>query len=87
MNKNNKSPDEYHDENERCEEFTRRLRMLFSDQNWLPVSRSWWCIFISYDAADRDLVIEIARKYGLPQRPDRDTLHFGYDSWWEGVED
>ncbi len=61
--------------------------MYFSDQNWLPVSRSWWCIFISYDAADRDIVLELARKFDLLPRPDRDTRNFDYDSWQEGVED
>ena len=87
MSKDNQTPDEYQEESEGREELTRWLNLYFSDQNWLPDSWSWRRLLISYETADRELVIEIARKYGLPHRPDRDSRHFGYDSWWEGVED
>ena len=87
MSKNNQTPDEYQDENERREDLTRWLRLYFSDQNLLPDSWSWRRFVISYDAADREIVIEIALKFDLLPRPDRETCNFGYDQCWEGVED
>ncbi len=61
--------------------------MYFTDQNWLPDSWSWKRILISYDAADRNIVLELAWKFNLLPRSDRDTKNFGYDSWQEGVDD
>ena len=87
MGNHSQTPDEYQEENDRRDELTRWLNLYFTDQNWLPDCWSWQRFLNSYDAADRDLVIEIARKFGLLPRPDCETHNFGYDSRGEGVED